>query len=467
MAQYHFFEQVNRDFDRALPYLDHDPGLLKQIKICNSLYKITFPVRLDNGEIEVVSGWRVEHSHHKRPTKGGLRYSLNVNEDEVMALAALMTYKCAVVDVPFGGAKGGIAIDRSMYSTAEIERITRRYTFELAKKRFIGPGTDVPAPDYGTGEQEMAWILDTYRSMDDSIDSEACVTGKPVPLGGIHGRREATGLGVFLGTRAACENAGDMKQVGLAPGIEGKRVIVQGFGNVGYHAAHFLMHGGALVTGIIEREGGVFDKNGIDVDALCRHWEETGSLRGFNDTENIDPGMKLMTYDCDILIPAALENQINRDNMQNIRAKIIVEAANGPTTSEAHDFLTEQGVIIIPDIFINAGGVTVSYFEWLKNLSHVRFGRMERRHEEKAFLKLAQAIEETAGNKFSPEKIKRLALGADERDLVNSGLEETMYTAYQDINEIARGFEIDLRSAAYVSAINKVAHAYEQLGIFP
>jgi glutamate dehydrogenase (NAD(P)+) len=227
------------------------------------------------------------------------------------------------------------------------------------------------------------------------------------------------------------------------------------------------MHGGALVTGIIEREGGVFDKNGIDVDALCRHWEETGSLRGFNDTENIDPGMKLMTYDCDILIPAALENQINRDNMQNIRAKIIVEAANGPTTSEAHDFLTEQGVIIIPDIFINAGGVTVSYFEWLKNLSHVRFGRMERRHEEKAFLKLAQAIEETAGNKFSPEKIKRLALGADERDLVNSGLEETMYTAYQDINEIARGFEIDLRSAAYVSAINKVAHAYEQLGIFP
>lgn len=467
MSAYQFFEQVNRNFDKASTYTDHDEGLLKQIKICNSVYKISFPVRKDDGSIDVIRAWRAEHSHHKRPTKGGLRYSRHVCEDEITALAALMTYKCAVVDVPFGGAKGGICIDRAAYSDAEVERITRRYTYELIKKQFIGSGIDVPAPDYGTGEQEMSWILDTCRAMIDSIDSEACVTGKPVTQGGIYGRKEATGRGVFFGTREACDNAEDMKHIGLTPGIEGKRVIVQGLGNVGYHAAYFFMKGGAVITGIIEREGGVFAKDGLDVEALTKHRQETGSVLDFDGAENITPGSRLLEYECDILIPAALENQINEKNVNNIRAKMIVEAANGPTTTDAHEALTERGVLVIPDTFINAGGVTVSYFEWLKNISHVRFGRMARRHEEQAYLKLAKAIEEMAGKAFTAEKIKELSLGADELDLVNSGLEETMIKSYREINEIRRQFKTDLRTAAYILAINEVAISYQQLGIFP
>lgn len=465
-ADFKFFAEVNKNFDKAAAYTKHPKGLLEQIKICNSVYKITFPLRKDDGTIETIQAWRAEHSHHKMPTKGGIRYAPIVNEDEVTALAALMTYKCAVVDVPFGGAKGGIMIKKSNYSIGEIERITRRYTYELIKKNFIGPGVDVPAPDYGTGEQEMSWIADTYKAMTNDLDADGCVTGKPVSQGGIRGRKEATGLGVFYGTRECCENTEDMKKLGLSRGIEGKTTIVQGLGNVGFNAAKFFMEGGAVITGIAEFEGGIFNPKGLDVERVFAHRKETGSILNYPGAQNV-PNTELLTYECDILVPAALENQLNDSNAHLIKAKIISEGANGPTTSSAHEILKNRGALIIPDTYINAGGVTVSYFEWLKNLSHVRFGRMEKRHEERAYLKLIKAIEDMSNKTFTLERIKDLSIGADEKELVYSGLEETMITAYNEINEIRQKQNVDLRTAAFISAINKIAVLYQQMGIFP
>lgn len=467
MSQFKFFAEVNKNFDKAAAYTKFDHGLLNQIKICNSSYKITFPLEKDDGSIEVIHAWRAEHSHHKSPTKGGIRYADEVNEDEVTALSALMTYKCAIVDVPFGGAKGGIKINRGKYSKDEIERITRRYTYELMKKKFIGPGLDVPAPDYGTGAQEMSWIQDTYKAMSDDLNAEACVTGKPVHQGGINGRTEATGLGVFYGIREACLRTDDMKNLGLRTGVQDKSVIVQGLGNVGYFAAKFLQEGGARIIGIAEYEGGLFDKNGLDVEKVFKHRKETGSILGFDGADDVKDSGKLLEMECDILVPAALENQINEENADRVKAKIIAEAANGPTTSAAHDIIKKRGGLILPDSYLNAGGVTVSYFEWLKNLSHVRFGRMERRHEEQALLKLVHAIEESSGTKFAPEKIKELAYGADERELVYSGLEETMSKAYEEINGYRVEHDVDLRTASFISAINKIAILYEDMGIFP
>src|SRR5690625_1009749 len=259
MSEYKFLKQVNRAFDAAASHSRFDKGLLDQIKICNNVYRITFPLVRDDGSIKVIHGWRVEHSHHKLPTKGGIRCSMMVNEDETMALAALMTYKCAVVDVPFGGAKGGIKIDRGEYSANEIERITRRYSYELIRKGFLGPGLDVPSPDYGTGATEMGWVLDTYRQLKSDINAEACVTGKPIPQGGVRGRTEATGRGVFFGVREACRHAQDMKKLGLQPGLEGKTFVVQGLGNVGYHAAKYMSEGGARLVGVSEIEGSIYD----------------------------------------------------------------------------------------------------------------------------------------------------------------------------------------------------------------
>lgn len=467
MSKYGFFEQVNRNFDKAAAYTKHDKGLLNQIKICNSVYKMQFPLRRDDGSIEVIYAWRAEHSHHKFPTKGGIRYSMDVNEDEVMALAALMTYKCAVVDVPFGGAKGGVMVDKSAYSTAEVERITRRYTYELIKKNFIGPGIDVPAPDYGTGEQEMAWIVDTYSSISGGLDAAGCVTGKPVAQGGIRGRREATGRGVFFGVREICNYTEEMKRLGLTPGLSGKRVIIQGLGNVGYHAAKFLQEGGAIIVGIAEMEGGIYNADGLDVESVFNYRKVQKSIEHYPGSIFIPDTLKTLEMDCDILIPAALENQITDENAPNIKAKIIGEGANGPTTSTAHDILKSRGVLIIPDTYLNAGGVTVSYFEWLKNLSHVRFGRMDRRFEENAALKMVAAIQKASGVHFAQDEIERLTHGPSEEDLVNSGLEDTMITALEQIMTIRSEYGIDLRTAAFINAIDKIAVSYKQLGIFP
>jgi glutamate dehydrogenase (NAD(P)+) len=467
MQNYKFFDQVNKAFDKAAAYTKLDKGLLEQMKACNDVLHITFPVEKDDGSFEVIHGWRVEHSHHKLPTKGGIRYSLTVNEDETMALAALMTYKCAVVDVPFGGAKGGIRIDRRKYSQAELERITRRYAFQLYKKNFIGPGSDVPAPDYGTSAREMGWILDTFRQINSDINAEGCVTGKPLNQGGIRGRTEATGRGVYFGIKEACDNAEDMKMLGLEKGIEGKTFIVQGLGNVGYHAAKYMTEAGAVMIGVAELDGSIYSEKGIDLKKLTEYKKENGGIVGFEGTETLKDNTAVLESECDILIPAALENQINEENADRIKAKIIGEAANGPTTDRAHEILKERGALIIPDNYLNAGGVTVSYFEWLKNIQHVRFGRMGKRFEENSFKKILSVIETISDRKFTDKELEFLAQGGGEKELVDSGLEETMVLAYNEINELRKVHGVDLRTAAFISAINKVGSIYEGMGIFP
>jgi glutamate dehydrogenase (NAD(P)+) len=465
-----FFEQVNRNFDKAASYTQHDPRLLTLIQNCNSVYHLTFPLRRDNGSIEVIHAWRAEHSHHKLPTKGGIRYSLSVNEDEVVALAALMTYKCAVVDVPFGGAKGGIKINSKDYSVEELERLTRRYTFELYKKSFIGPGIDVPAPDFGTGPREMAWIADTYVSLaTDKLEALGCVTGKPIAQGGIRGRSEATGRGIAFATCEACSVAEDMKALGLPAGIAGKRVVVQGLGNVGHNAAKFLEQAGAVLVGISESEGAIHNPQGIQLEKLWAHRLETGSILNFPGAQNLATRRDALELDCDILVPAALENQINEENAPRVKARMVVEGANGPTTSEASAMLFERGVLVLPDHFVNAGGVLVSYFEWLKNLSHVRLGRMEKRFEESAYRRILKSVEGMTGKHLGDEEIASVTRGAEEVDLVNSGLEDTMVTAYHRLREIQGKHDkkFDLRTAAFIDAIDKIALCYGDLGIFP
>ena len=461
-------------FDKAAAHLDHSPGLLAQIKRCNSVYRMEFPLVRDDGSIEVIQAFRAEHSHHKQPTKGGIRYAGNVNEDEVMALAALMTYKCAIVDVPFGGAKGGIKINRRDYSDTEIERITRRYTFELQKKNFIGPGIDVPAPDYGTGPGDMAVILDTYTSLtltENPIDALACVTGKPVGQGGVRGRHEATGRGVYYGIREAVSIAEDMDQLGLSTGLEGKTVVVQGLGNVGYHAAKYLEEAGVKLVGLAEYEGAIYNEDGLSLESVVNHRRETGSILDFPGATNIETSAEALEIECDILVPAALEGQIRRDNADRINAKIVGEAANGPVTADADTILNERGILVIPDVFLNAGGVTVSYFEWLRNLSHVRHGRMNRRFEEHSARRILQAVETLSGSQFNQqtmgEVVAKVAFGASEEDLVNSGLEDTMVSAYQEVRDLAKRHNTDQRTAAFISALEKVAASYAQMGIFP
>ena len=463
-------ETVNRNFDAAAAWGNYPSGLLEQIKTCNSVYRFHFPVRKDGGGYEVIEAWRAEHSHHKLPVKGGIRYSAEVDADEVQALAALMTYKCAIVDVPFGGAKGAIRIDPRKRNPEDLERITRRYAAELIKKNFIGPAVDVPAPDYGSGSREMAWIADTYVQFHPGeIDAIGCVTGKPLSQGGIRGRTEATGRGVYYGIRDALADADLARRHGLTPGLSGKRVVVQGLGNVGYHAARFLQEGGAVIVGIAEYEGAIGRADGLDVEAVVRHRKDSGRITGFPGAVDLASSAAALELDCDVLVPAALENVITAENAGRIRARCVAEAANGPTTTDAEAILRSRGVLVIPDMYLNAGGVTVSYFEWLKNLSHVRFGRMGKRFEELSARGMVQAIEGATGTGLSEADRQRLVRGPDEEDLVNSGLEETMATAFQQIREFQRSHpEIpDLRTAALALAIDKIARSYIELGIFP
>ena len=396
-----FEDNVNAYFDHAAKFCTHAPGLLGQIRSCNAVYAFAFPVRHADGSIEVVHAWRAEHSHHKLPTKGGIRYSPQVDESEVKALAALMTYKCALVDVPFGGAKGAVQIDPARYSVEQLERITRRYTHELDRKHFIGPGLDVPAPDYGTGEREMSWIADTYGQLHSGeLEALACVTGKPLTEGGIHGRREATGRGLMYALAEACRSAEDMKARGLAVGLEGKRLVVQGLGNVGYHAAKFCREQGAVLVAIAEREGAIANPKGLNEDDVFNFRKRTGSLLGFPGAADLLRSADALELDCDVLVPAALENVLTGENAPRVKAKIILEGANGPTTPEADAIFKEKGVLVIPDVYANAGGVTVSYFEWLKNLSHVRLGRLDRRREAATEMRLLQAIEVATGQEL-------------------------------------------------------------------
>ncbi len=470
-----FFRNVERYFDKAAVFLNYDAGLLEQIKACNSVYQMRFPVIVEDVKtgkesVQVIEAYRVQHSQHKLPCKGGIRYSPDVNQDEVMALAALMTYKCAIVDVPFGGAKGGIKINKKQYSPATIERITRRYTTELVKKNFIGAAIDVPAPDYGTGEREMSWILDTYLAFHPTdINGYGCVTGKPISQGGVRGRREATGRGLYFGTREACSYAEDMKAIGLTPGIEGKRVAVQGLGNVGYYSAKFFVEAGAILVGVAEIDCAILDEKGIDLEDVMAWKQEHGGLLTYPKGRVVPNPLAVLETDCDILVPAALENQITSENAARIKAKIIAEGANGPCSPEAEDILLQKNVLIIPDMYLNAGGVTVSYFEWLKNLSHVRFGRMEKRFTENTNLLFVREIERLTGKSVSENNRRLLLEGADEEDLVNSGLEDTMINAYQSIRSKWKSDSRikDLRTAAFIVAIDKVASSYATLGIWP
>jgi glutamate dehydrogenase (NAD(P)+) len=468
--QISFFDSVGINFRKAAPLTGLSEGLLAQIRACNTVLRMRFPVKVGD-DYEVIEAYRVQHSHHRMPTKGGIRYALSVDQEEVMALAALMTYKCALVDVPFGGAKGGVKIDPKKYTVDQLERITRRYTAELVHRKMIGPGVDVPAPDYGTGSREMAWIMDTYQLMNHGeLDGIACVTGKPVALNGIKGRVEATGRGVFYGIQEMCRVKEDMKKWGMEAGIRGKRIVVQGLGNVGSYSALISQdEGDAKIIGIAEYEGSIHNEKGIDIEALLKHRAETGTIMNFAGAKPLNHRMEALELDCDILIPAALENQITMENAPRIKAKIIAEAANGPVTADASEYLTKKGVIIVPDMYINAGGVTVSYFEWLKNLSHVRFGRMTKRFEQNAFENVANAIETYTKKKVSDRDRAVLTHGPDEIDLVRSGLEETMITAYHTIREQwLRDPRIeDMRTAGFVVAINKVGSDYMNLGIFP
>ena len=466
----HFYDDVCQYVDQAAQFTNHDKGLLSQIKACNSVYRFQFPIRRGNS-FEIIHAWRVEHSHHMSPTKGGIRYSEMVNEDEVMALAALMTYKCAIVNVPFGGAKGGIKINPKNYSVAELENITRRYTVELIKKNFIGPGIDVPAPDYGSGEREMSWIADTYLTMNPGqLDALGCVTGKPIALHGIAGRREATGRGVAYAIRECVSVAEDMKALGLTAGLAGKKVIVQGLGNVGYHSAKFLIEFGAIVVGFCEYEGAIYNENGLDLDDVFNHRKSTGSILGYpKAAKEFKDSSEGLEQDCDILVPAALENQITDKNIARIKAKIIAEGANGPTTPAAAAAFIENGGIIIPDMYANAGGVTVSYFEWLKNLSHVAFGRMGRRYDENSNINIMNMVESTTGVTLTPEQRAMIAKGATELEIVNSGLEDTMVRSYHEIREIKMSNKKigSLRTAAFIGAVDKIAVSYMNMGIWP
>ena len=472
-TQISFRESVDIMYGRAASLIDLSPGMEEKIRVCNSTYTVRFGVRL-NGKIQTFTGFRSVHSEHMEPVKGGIRYSKSVNQNEVEALAALMTYKCALVEIPFGGAKGGLCIDPREFEDHELELITRRFAYELVKRNLIHPSQNVPAPDMGTGEREMAWIADQYTRMNTTdINGRACVTGKPINAGGIAGRIEATGRGIQYALREFFRHPKDRSAAGLKGNLEGKNIIIQGLGNVGYHASHFLStEDGALITAIIERDGALLNSKGMNVDEVYAHKLETGSVKGCKEGKFVKNGALVLENECDILIPAAIEGVINMSNAKNIKASLIIEAANGPVTAEADDVLRSKGCVIIPDMYANAGGVTVSYFEWVKNLSHIRFGRMRRKQEESRQRLLIDELIRIMGEMDSKAKltegfINNYLRGAGEIELVRSGLDDTMCTAYQSMREVWHSREDveDLRVAAYLVAIERIAKSYQTKGL--
>ena len=467
MKELNFSQSVDVMFNRAASYMDLSPKLLEKIRVCNATYTVRFGVKL-RGEVHTFTGYRAIHSEHKEPVKGGIRYALSVNQDEVEALAALMTYKTALVDLPFGGSKGGLCINPSEWNAEELERITRRFTFELAKRDLIHPSQNVPAPDMGTGEREMAWMVDEFRRLNrTNIDAAACVTGKPVHLGGIHGRTEATGRGVQYIAQEFFRHSEDKKRASLRGELDGKKVVVQGLGNVGYHAAKFLSEeDGCKVITVIERDGVVRNDKGINIENLKQHMMSGEPLSSFKGGKVTSDGDGLNDK-CDILIPAAMEAVINKHNAHDIKTKLIIEAANGPVTAIADKVLRDKGVVIIPDMLANAGGVVVSYFEWVKNVNHIRFGRLQRRREENKATLLMDALEDQGGLKFTKKFRKDYVDGAEELDLVRAGLDDTMREGFTNIrNLLSERPELeDYRTAAFYRAIDDIALHYRSLGL--
>ncbi|MCB9459037.1 MAG: Glu/Leu/Phe/Val dehydrogenase [Anaerolineaceae bacterium] len=463
-----FLQNVERMVAKTVQYLDLPPGWAEEIQAPDTTIKVQFPVEMDDGSWKTFTGWRCTHSEHRLPAKGGIRYASIVNEDEVEALAALMTYKCALVNVPYGGSKGGLRLNPREHSEGELERITRRFAQALINKGFIGPSDNVPAPDMGTGEREMAWIVDTYQMLrPEDINYLGCVTGKPVDMGGVRGRTEATGRGVMYVIREFFRNRDDVARTGLTGDLAGKKIVVQGLGNVGYHAAKFLAEDDARIIVVIEWDGAIINEDGIDIEAL-REWINVhGGVKGFPGGTYHEEGTRFLTYPCDILIPAALEGQITLANAADIQAKLVVEAANGPITYEADRVLLERGIMVIPDFFANAGGVTVSYFEWIKNLSHIRFGRMQRRLDEFRAKAIVDAIEAATGKEIESKLKHRIMQGSDELSMVRSGLDDTMREAYQEIKQTFHenaGIE-DFRTAALVVSMKKIANTHKRIGL--
>jgi glutamate dehydrogenase (NAD(P)+) len=464
-----FRENVNLVFDIAAATLEIHEGLAYVLKGAYNVYQVRFPVKIE-GKVESFIGWRAVHSEHKLPTKGGIRYSPHVTQDEVEALAALMSYKCALLDIPFGGGKGGLVVDPRKYDDDTMERITRRFAFELIKKDYINPAISVPAPDMGTGPREMAWIADTYlQHRSEDINGLGCVTGKPLSLSGIPGRTEATGRGVVYGVREFFRHDEDVKMAGFEGSLEGKTVIIQGLGNVGYHTAKILeAEDGAKIIGVIERDGALMDHNGLSVEAVNTYNKEHGGVKGFPDAQYFENGNAILEEECDVLVPAAMESVIHMENAPRIKARLIAEAANGPVTFEADAILRQKGVVMIPDIYLNAGGVVVSYFEWIKNLSHIRFGRLTRRHELSQNDLVLKAIE-SSGHKIPADLIDKLCQGPNELDLVRSGLDDTMREGFQKIRERYWAYDKieSYRIAAMAIAIEKIVLSYQDRGVYP
>ena len=463
-----FRECVDRMVDRAIVASGLEPSTAKIIQACNVVSQIKFPACV-RGKVEIFTGWWAIHSSHRLPAKGGLRYAPIVNQDEIEALAALMSYKCALADVPFSGAKGGLLINPSNYTEDELRVITHAFGTELARKEYLSPSLSVPAPDMGTSSREMVWLADAYKSMfPEDINQGACVTGKPLNHGGITGRTEGTGKGVQFALREFFRHPDETEAAGLIDGLVGQRVVVQGLGNVGYHTAKFLSEeDGVKVIAVIEHDGAVINLGGLNIHNLRQHFAETGGVKGFAGSDYLENGAEVLEMECDILIPAALESQIHANNAMAIKAKLIVEAANGPVTYEADEILRHRGVTILPDIYVNAGGVTVSYFEWTRNLSHMRFGRLQRRYDELRGHTYLDALEQLTGKTAADKQRDEIVRGASELDLVRSGLDDTLRAAFQDMREtIKRNQNIhDFRTAAYAVAVAKIAQSYFDLGL--
>jgi glutamate dehydrogenase (NAD(P)+) len=409
------FQEAVAQFDAAAERLQLPQPLRAILRKPKRELTVNFPVRMDDGEVEMYTGYRVQHNINRGPAKGGIRFDANVTLDEVRALAMWMTWKCSVVNIPFGGAKGGVIVDPRQLSRAEMERLTRRYATEIAG--VIGPESDIPAPDVNTNPQVMAWIMDTY-SMHQGYSVPAVVTGKPLSIGGSEGRMEATGRGVYIVTREACRT--------LGMPFEGALVIVQGFGNVGSVTARLLHQAGCKVIGLSDVYGAIYNEDGIDVNRALLHVQEHGRLSGLANSESVD-GKALLELPCDILIPAALEGQLTHANADRIQAKLVVEAANGPTTTEADAILADRGISVVPDILANAGGVTVSYFEWVQDLQ--RFFWTE--------------------------------------DEINDRLEQIMVRSFQAVDAKRDEQGCGFRLAAYLLAVSRVAEATQVRGIYP
>ena len=467
MVNHDFLNSTNKLFDQALSYTEISPDLATRIRVSNSTYTINFGVKLRK-EIHTFTGWRSVHSEHFEPAKGGIRYDINASQEEVEALAALMTYKCAIIEVPYGGSKGALKINPKEWTKSEIEKITRRFAQELIKRDLIHPAQNVPAPDVGTGAEEMAWIADEYRRIHPTdINALACVTGKPTQKGGLVGRSEATGRGVEYIIREFFRHEEDYLKAGFKGGLKDKKVVLQGLGNVGYHAAKFLQEeDGCRIVCVMEHNGAILNPDGLNIEKIKSHQSEHGSFEGCSEGKFESNTSEFLTLECDILIPAARENVIDKTNAQDIKAKLIVEAANGPITFEADGLLNERNVTIIPDIMANAGGVAVSYFEWIRNLRHIRFGRLEKRRNAFQFDTLISAIETMTGKEM-PDKFKEQFIeGANEIDLVRSGLDDMMREAYQKVRQSMIENDIpNLRTAAYKVALDRIATSYDSIGL--